>query len=546
MNMRNKLFLIAVACVAFYACSDNWTLQPSTNVYGRVTCDGKAVEGVLLCDGYKYVSTDSRGRYELSSSKSEQTVFICVPSGYSAVCEDGNPVPSFFRSISADSTVVDRCDFTLKKQDQSRYGVIFFPDAHLCNDEPRKHDLVLFDTLAMPLYRRLHDSLACHGPVLTVELGDLSHDRYWYSNAFNLTDAFEHLKHNGISAPLLGVTGNHDHDPALVCTDTPDGDFAAQSIFRRLFGPDRYSMNIGEDHWIFMDNISYLNTEDKSDYLGVAGRRDYDVTFRPEQMAWLEEDISHLASGTHVVMCLHAPLFGKVPEHYPLSQLHSIDSLLASRDCRMDVFAGHIHRMEQSVNDDFPSITVHALSAVSGNMWECYPADHVVGLDGTEGSLSYVDVCGRDMRMYSASYNGSNPYFRIYDMNTLCDEWKSDPDKRWIRNQVREQVDYTDSRYSNMIVVNFWWRMPGYSLEIYEDGRPLAVKPAPFTVDPEALYQSFNFRRKSYEGKNISLASKELTMASLYCTRATKPHSTILVRALRPDGSTLAEQTLQR
>lgn len=536
--------LTVCALTFLTSCREHGKLKESTNVYGVVTCDGHGVEGVWVSDGEVFSCTDKEGRYELTSSKRGGTVHVSVPSGYTAPVAEGSLVPSFFRELSSDSTVVECHDFTLLRQNQDHYSAVFLPDVHLCNDEPRKHDLKYFQTVLMPSYSELYAELSARGPVLTVDLGDISHDRYWYSNDFNLQDVYDFVCRSGICAPLLGVTGNHDHDPALVCEPREGGDFQSQGIYRRIFGPDRYSMDIGSDHWVFVDNIQYLNTAvEASPYKGVAGKRDYKVGLTSAQKKWLEQDLSHIPEGKHVVMCAHAPIVNHGTGDDSYDDIAFVDSLMRSHGSMLDFYAGHIHRMEISAFPQFPSVRVYALSAASGNMWECYPDNQVVGLDGSEGSLHYV--CDGAVTA-SHSYNGQNAYFRIYDMNSLVRSWKSDSDRKWIMDQVRSQVDFTSARYRDMLVVNFWWDAPGSRLEILEDGMPLKVEPAPFAVDPEALYQSFNFRRATYEGKDMDLNERELAFAKLYCARCRKPHSQILVRAFSPDGSLLSEQTLER
>lgn len=533
---------IVLSCVfaALTSCSREWTLKENTNVYGTVTCDGHPVEGVWVSDGDVFSCTDKNGRYEMSSGKRNGTVYVSVPSGYVATMEKCSLVPSFFQELSADTVAVECCNFSLEKQDQSHYSAVFLPDAHLCNDEPRKHDLKYFETQLMPSYNELYKELSARGPVFTVELGDLSHDRYWYSNDFNLQDAYDYIRKSGICAPLFAVTGNHDHDPAFVPEDSEGGDFRSQHFFRSIFGPDRYSMDIGSDHWVFVDNIQYLNTAlDASPYKGVAGKRDYKAGLTVSQRKWLEQDLARVPNGKHVIMCAHAPIInrGGGPD------IAFVDSLIRSHGSTMDFFSGHIHRMEITCLPQFPSVTVYALSASSGNMWECYAGDHIVGLDGSEGSIHYF-YDGRELD--SRSYSHQNPYFRIYDMNSLADSWRCDPDKKWIMEQVSQQVDFTDARYTDMIVVNFWYDSPGANLEILEDGIPLKVEPAPFSVDPEALYQSFNFRRASYEGRDMDLLDKELSFAKLYCARCSKPHSQIAVRAFSPDGAMFYQQRFSR
>lgn len=540
---------ILILSIILCACSgpDVWDLRPGTNVYGTVTCGGSPVEGVTVCDGYAFVQTDSLGRYEMSSSKRSGSVYVRQPSGYAARCSGDSLVPCFFHSVSRDSTVVERCDFFLEKQDRDRYSVIFLPDAHLCNDEPVKHDLKSFDSIVMPVYRRIHERLSSEGAVLTVELGDLSHDRYWYSRHFTISDAYAHVLSAGIKAPLYGVTGNHDHDPAVICRDTPEGDYHAQKQFRSIFGPDRFSMDIGGDHWVFIDNIQYLNTSDPdSPYEGVAGSRDYEVGFTQDQMDWLRQDLMMIPDGTHVYMCAHAPLLSWTMAYHPESQISVLDSIVCLKHARMDFFAGHVHRMEHTVDVAHPSITVHSLSAVSGNMWEMFPSDHIVGLDGSEGAITFMSSCGGVMKLRSESYRGDNPYFRVYDMDSLRTVWTRDEDRKWIFDQVKDQVDFTDGAYRNMVLVNLWWNQPGTKLEIYEDGRALEVQKAPFTVDPEALYQSFNFRRGKYEGRKMNLREKELGYAGLYCAATSGQGVEVTVRALAPDGDVLAEHTLRR
>ena len=525
------------------ACQAQVPFQKNTNLYGRVSVDGQPLAGVWVSDGQAWSQTDSAGWYQLSGSKHQQTVFVITPSGYSATAEDGL-TPQFWQPVSPDSTKLERRDFVLEKTPDASYGVIFLPDAHFCGE---KNDRMLFDSLTVRAYERIVRSLSSCQRIVTINLGDISHDRYWYASDFDIRDAYQLVRESGVRAPMYSVTGNHDHDPSVCIPDSLQEDFSAQSRYRRLMGPAWYAVNIGNRHWVFMDNMLYINTPDPScHYKGVAGKRNYDVCFTAEQLAWLKDDFSRIAPGTPVCICAHGPLFDNRGCRHPRSQVTFLDSLAAARSTKIDFFAGHVHRMETACCEDFPHITVYALPAVSGNMWESFPQSRPLGLDGCEGGLEYaVFSADGGMTLGYDTYNGVNPYFRSYDMNALGRMWSEDPDCKWILKEVGHDVDYTSPSYRNGILVNFWWQSPGDRIEVLEDGCPLKVKPAPFSVDPDGLFSHFNYRRQSYEGRHLSPSEIELAFSRMFFSQARRADSQIVVRALDADGRVIAEEKLR-
>ena len=58
------------------------TLMPaqSATIYGKVTCNGVPVGGVVVSDGVICGRTDGKGVYNLKSAKHNGLVFISVPS----------------------------------------------------------------------------------------------------------------------------------------------------------------------------------------------------------------------------------------------------------------------------------------------------------------------------------------------------------------------------------------------------------------------------------------------------------------------------------
>lgn len=535
---------VSVLVLALCACSGGWKTAPGTNVYGTVTSDGKPVEGVLVSDGYSFARTDGLGRYELAGCKKQQTVFVVTPGDYTAVSGDGL-TPGFWKMTSSDSTLVERCDFELRKTPGDSYGVIFLPDAHLCG---AKNALALFDSLTVTAYGRAVDSLSCVDRVVSVNLGDISHDRYWYESDFSLRDACREFASAGIRYPMYSVTGNHDHDPSVCVPDAEKEDFLAQRQYRELLGPAWYSVNISTDHWIFMDNMEYVNTPlPEPPYKGVAGKRNYNVGYSSAQLQWLEKDMDYVKPGTRVCICSHGPLFDVLGLCHPESQVAFIDSLAAVHGVTVDFFAGHVHRMDTALESRYPHIRVFALPALSGNMWESSPQCRPLGLDGCEGGIEYASFEAGKMTRRYITYSGENPCFRVYDMDELARCWRSGDERyAWIINEIDGFVDYTDPSYRGCLLVNCWWMYSGCRLEVSADNVPLTVRKAPFGVDPIALESHFNFRRGIYEGKHKCPGDIELSMAKLFMVKPPVGCHTIEVRLLDENGIEISSSLVER
>ena len=272
------------------------------NVCGRVTCNRQPMAGVAVSDGISIVFTDRDGRYSIDSDKRDGSVFVITPSGYVARSIDGLR-PGFWQPLYLAPELEEVHDFVLEKQDQSRYTVVFLADMHLSND-PARDDLNRFRNEVMPVIRR--QAAAATGAVYTINLGDTTHDIYWGEFNFNETDALRLLQDLEYPTPMYSIMGNHDHDPSVVGDDV---DRRAAWRERDCWGPGQFSVNIGGDHWVFLDNIIYINVEGKGKKApGVLGDRSYLNELTEDQMAWLEKDLALVDKDARVFICTHAPM----------------------------------------------------------------------------------------------------------------------------------------------------------------------------------------------------------------------------------------------
>lgn len=106
-------------------------------------------------------------------------------------------------------------------------------------------------------------------------------DQYWYSNRYDLSKYLITIK--SVDLPIFNCTGNHDNNP--YCAD----DWQAEQAYKDIIGPTYYSFNLGNAHYIVLDNIQYINTGASQ---GTIGKRNYNKKLTEEQLSWLKKDLA--------------------------------------------------------------------------------------------------------------------------------------------------------------------------------------------------------------------------------------------------------------
>ena len=539
---RNALLLgsVLAAAVAFAA-------PPPATLTGRVTGDGAPLAGVYVSDGVQIVATDAEGRYEMTSDKALGTVFVITPSGYVATSRDGL-LPAFYAHLTAPAGQEETHDFVLRSEDQSHYGVLLVSDIHLANDA-ELDDQARFRASCMPLVRRAAAELAAEGTVYTFHLGDLSFDKYWVKDSYTLQDAYETLLSEGWPTLLYNVPGNHDND-GRVSTDNTD--FDAGWLYRKVFGPEHYSLDIGGDHWIVMDDILYQNPPGKPEKRaeGMAGNRDYGRGFTPEEMAFLRADLALQPDGKRIFLCTHCPLQTWMSESGDrfddLAQVREVDELFA-RFGSVRVFAGHTHQTEWCESEKYPHIKDLNVGALSGNAWSTAP-----GLFGKFGCGAGVVLARFAPGRADYSYEAVVPEekgFRVYDMNAVSAFYAAEPGVRDMVARVPNTVDYASEEYRNMLLVNDWFLRAGDTLEAWESrgcfGRkvPLAVEPV---EGRDPLFDLHFFMRDGAVKDKYKKARTKDVNRHLFLVRTSGPRTKVTLRVRDASGAVVRETVVRR
>ena len=137
--MKRRIFLTLIPALAacFALAGAERTAQRPTEpqpaeLRGRVTADGRGVEGVAVTDGRTIVRTDAKGRYRLASASDAEFVYLTLPDGYEIPAEAG--AAAFYRRITGQER---RYDFALRRagRDMTRHRLVLVADPQVYFEE---------------------------------------------------------------------------------------------------------------------------------------------------------------------------------------------------------------------------------------------------------------------------------------------------------------------------------------------------------------------------------------------------------------------------
>ena len=263
-----------------------------TTLWGKVrSSDGSPLEGIVVTDGTNCVRTAADGSYSFRSDLS-RTRFVYLSLPATAVIPTRQGVPQFFRRIPHDVQAAS-ADFTLKtKAVQDKYTVMMIAD-------PQVRQYGVDGSMETWRDRVAPDAEAfrasCGGEVYSINLGDLV-----YNNMFAWDDYMDVAA--SIACPTFNVIGNHDFDQATLF-EIAQGDV----YYETYVGPTHYSFDLGQLHYVVLNDIMYDRPTPKDKYY-------YGLDDRT--LEWLRQDLSFIPKDKIIVTCTHAQLF-KSPNTSP-------------------------------------------------------------------------------------------------------------------------------------------------------------------------------------------------------------------------------------
>lgn len=534
------------------------------NIKGVVYEGETPISGVSVSDGVSVATTDEYGRYYLNTDKTRKHVFVSLPSGYSADCD--KIYPKFYSTFKAtDRNVVEQHNFKLNKNEKKDYVVIAIADMHIANVRQTPEQ---FTNKFLPDLNETIDSYKMQGKdVYVITLGDESHDLYWYSKNLALGATKPYLEK--IHAPLFNCMGNHDNDP--YCAD----DFLAENVWRNEMGPTYYSFNIGDIHYVVLDNIRYTN---KGGAQGTIGDREYDKSLTAEQYDWLSKDLAKVSKSTPVVVCMHAPYFEKA-KLYNGSQTprnrYALDDEKALSKCftgftDVTILSGHAHLNSVSAEDN---IREYNIGGANGSLWytgQSHMAGNHICRDGSVGGYFVMEVSGKTFQTYYKSMGYDRNYqFRSYDINHSFikktkfypNSKRSNPDVIALFNEKASDAstgygcmdEYCGvvidgkrvERTDNMVFINVFNFDDRWKIEVTENGKALTV--TRFNAyDPlhiaSLACKLLDNGEKSANEESITTGRLPALTSHMFQVKASSAASTLNIKVTDPYGKIYTEE----
>ena len=512
-------------------------------VKGRVSSDGRPVAGVQVSDGRQIVLTDARGRYSMKTDKADSIVFITTPSGY--IAEPIDPVrPGFWQLLTEKPCKTEVHDFNLVPQDQNGYSVIFITDCHLA-DDPSRNCLERFRKDVLPVVKREYEAAAAKGPVYTMNLGDFSHDRYWYDFDFNEADAERFLVSCGYPSPVYTVTGNHDNDGAVAGLGERT-DFVSAWNYRHTWGPGCYSVNIGGDHWIFMDTVEYINDGDVDKrHKNINGKRNYRCRILDKDIEWLRKDLQYVRKDSRIFLCTHVPLFNDAfkSERLEDGQVAVLDEVFKDYPT-VYVYSGHTHKHLNSSSGKYPRFKQFIFAATSGNMWNHPEGYQAIESDSSDQAINVMDCRESDPRPRFVHITGVGKMLRAYDMNSVAEMYRTDPKLQIFHSLYPKRTWFADPEFETMVYVNYWGYAPGQKVEMFENGKPLKVSRKDYD-EPLAVITYVTPGLK--EGSTASKSNvKNRRTSHTFVATASTADAPVVFRATDAEGNVVCEEEIIR
>jgi len=298
------------------------------------------VPGVLVSNGREVVVTGTDGNYTLPAYD-DMNVFITKPAGHTTpVSEDmvpqfsyihkvaGSP-PLRFGGIDPTGPLPQAINFPLIADNTGdRFQCLVFGDT-----QPYTNREVSYvrETVGRMLAERDNSSTEC----LIFE-GDVMGDD------LSLYPRFKKIVSVG-GVPQYFVAGNHDLD-----FDAPS-DAHSFDTFRREWGPEYYSFDIGKVHFVVLDDVRYpCNGVDAHEFCSAEKAATYNGVIHERQLEWLRNDLANVPQDRLIVLNAHIPF---VTYTDASAQKHQVDNLAALYEIVGDRpalgLSGHTHTTEQ-------------------------------------------------------------------------------------------------------------------------------------------------------------------------------------------------------
>ncbi|KAA3658898.1 MAG: hypothetical protein DWQ10_10195 [Calditrichaeota bacterium] len=201
------------------------------------------------------------------------------------------------------------------------------------------------------------------------------------------------------------VHGNHDMN-----FHVPGDEYAAET-FRRIFGPEYYSFDYGDVHFILLDDIDYKGWNKEENKRGR-----YTGYIHDKQLQWLQNDLQHVPEHKLVVLAKHIPIATDLSDgdYNKVTNRDKLFAILKSRK-KLLALSGHTHATEvfkfgerHGWHSETKFVSINP-GAACGAWWS--------GPKDIRGVPAAMGVDGSPNGYYVFEFNGSDYSYRFKAAN---------------------------------------------------------------------------------------------------------------------------------
>ena len=338
-------------------------------VSGKVHCDGKALSGVVVTDGFSFTKTKGDGTFKINAAGKARFVYIITPSGYVADYRSGTP--EFYQEVSD-----KELDFNLEKTAKpSRYTLFSISDPQIRNNTQLKQ----FAGAPLEDLKKEGKKYGKKGPVVGISLGDSG----WDKNLPKLLPDYR-KKIAKLGFPVYTVTGNHDYNK--------ERSFKNYSKdYLDNFGPYNYAFWMGKDLVLCVNNIIYYK------------EKEYVEGYSDEVLKFVKNLLKYVPKKTHIFLAQHCPTerWWKSGDEKRIVNADKMLALLEGH--KVDILSGHTHIMNNYQLT--PDIMDHNAPSICGSWWFVDWCR-----DGVPAGYEIFNVKGKDISWFYHSIGHSDDY----------------------------------------------------------------------------------------------------------------------------------------
>lgn len=255
------------------------------NANGAREAGEPGIPGVAVSNGLQVVSTGEDGSYQLPCGD-DTILFVIKPSGWKTPYDHNGTVARFYyihkpngspkgkyEGVAPTGPLPESVDFPLvRNEEPANFRMVVMGD-------PQPRDLRDVDFLSHDIYEELLTVPASLG----ASLGDLVFDGLEI-----YPDVIAQAGLLGI--PWLHVIGNHDIN--FNVKNPRDSD----DTYERYLGPSWYALNMGDVHFLVLNNIWWKVKE-----------RKYEGRFGEDQIEFIRNDLAQVSKDKLIVLMMHIP-----------------------------------------------------------------------------------------------------------------------------------------------------------------------------------------------------------------------------------------------